>query len=282
MPRRSSMLARRRDHRRRLWQQRDQHEARRPTPAVTVAGVALLLLAGTTVLLLSSAGSHGAAQIGPAPTGHAPGGPALARSAPARSAPVGGTASTGDDAFAGAAAELAGPAVIEPLLVAPPGVRWEVFMGVALPYSRTAGPTLVDGPVYGGFERSQQGALLAAVQLGTRYLLTPGQGWREVLDRQVLPGVGRDAFARNRVGIDPHAPPGTYGQIAGFRIVTFTPQVAVMQLVSRFPTSGVLQVTTTTVRWSGGDWRVQLQPDGGTSPTAQAVPSLDGFVVWGA
>ncbi len=92
---------------------------------------------------------------------------------------------------------------------------------------------------------------------------------------------GRDAFARNRVGIDPHAPPGTYGQIAGFRIVTFTPQVAVVQLVSRFPTSGVLQVTTTTVRWSGGDWRLQLQPDGGTSPTAQAVPTLDGFVVWG-
>jgi hypothetical protein len=24
-----------------------------------------------------------------------------------------------------------------------------------------------------------------------------------------------------------------------------------------------------------------LQPDGGSSPTAQAVPDLDGFVVWG-
>ncbi len=266
MLRRSSTLAGRRDRRRRLWQQRDQPVARRPGPAVAVTGVALLLLAGTTVALLSSAGSPDAPPAGPAPVG---------------SAPAGRTTSTAQDAIAGAAAELADPAVIEPLLVAPPGVRWQLFMGVALPYSRTAGPTVIDGPVYDGFERSQQGALLAAVQLGTRYLLTPGQGWREVLDRQVLPGAGRDAFARNRVGIDPHAPPGTYGQIAGFRVVTFTPQVAVVQLVSRFPSSGVLQVTTTTVRWSGGNWRLQLQPDGGTSPTAQAVPSLDGFVVWG-
>ena len=263
---RSSTPAGRRDRRRRLWQQREKMVERRPVPAVTVAGVALLLLAATTVALESSGGSPGAPPAGAAPAG---------------AAPAGSTTSTADDARAGEAAELAAPAVIEPLLVAPHGVRWQLFMGVALPYSPTAGPTRVDGPVYGGFERTQSGALLAAVHLGTRYLLTPGEGWREVLNRQMLPGAGRDAFARNRVGVDPQAPPGTYGQIAGFRVVTFTPQVAVVQLVSRFPSSGVLQMTTTTVRWSGGDWRLQLQPDGGTSPTAQAVPSLDGFVVWG-
>ena len=41
------------------------------------------------------------------------------------------------------------------------------------------------------------------------------------------------------------------------------------------------QVTTTTVKWVHGDWRLELQPDGGPSPTAQTVPDLDGFVVWG-
>lgn len=266
MLRRSSTLAGRQDRCRYRRQQRDELVDRRPRPAVAIAGAALLLLAGTTVALLGSTGAPGAPSAGPGPVGAAP---------PAR------TTSTTDAAVAGDATEHADPAVIEPLLVAPEGVRWQLFMGVALPYSPTAGPTVVDGPVHGGFERTQQGALLAAVQLGTRYLLTPGEGWREVLARQVLPGAGRDAFARNRAGIDPQAPPGTYGQIAGFRVVTFTPQVAVVQLVSRFPSSRVLQVTTTTVRWSGGDWRLQLQPDGGTSPTAQAAASLDGFVVWG-
>lgn len=231
--------------------------------AVAVAGVALLLVGGTTVALL-----------GAEDRSDSPGAP--------WATPVQPDAACSTDAPLAAAASGPAEAVVEPLLVAPEGVRWQLFMGVALPYSSTFGPTVVDGPVYGGFGRSQSGALLAAVQVGTRYLLTPGEGWRDVLDRQVLPGTGRNAFARNRGGIDPQAPPGTYGQIAGFRIVTFTSEVAVVQLVSRFPTSGVLQVSTTTVRWVESDWRLQLQPDGGTSPTAQAVPTLDGFVVWGA
>ena len=183
------------------------------------------------------------------------------------------------------AGDLGGqPAVApdEPLLVPPADLLWRGFMGVALPYSATAGPTVIGDPVVAGFARSQQGALLAVAHLGVRYLLTPGEGWRLVLDRLVLPGDGRDAFARMRAGLEPQAEPDTYGQFAGFRVVTFTPDVAVLQLVSRFPDSGVLQVTTSTVHWRDGDWRLQLQPDGGPSPTAQAVPSLDGFVVWGA
>ena len=258
----SSTLASRSDRSGRLWRQRDEPAARRP--AAAVAGVALLLVAGTTVAVLGADGPSGSPGATPA------------------AAVAADTTSTPDAPPAATAPGAADAAVVEPLLVAPEDVTWQLFMGVALPYSSTAGPTVADGSVYGGFEHSQPGALLAAVQLGVRYLLTPGEGWREVLDRQVLPSAGRDAFARNRAGIDPQAPPGTYGQIAGFRIVTFTPEVAVVQLVSRFPTSGVLQVSTTTVRWVQSDWRLQLQPDGGTSPTAQAVPSLDGFVVWGA
>jgi hypothetical protein len=174
----------------------------------------------------------------------------------------------------------AAPADAGPLLVAPE-VDWQLLAGVPLPYSQTAGPLEVDGPVYSGYARSQTGALIAAVQLGTRYLLTPGEGWREVLGRQVLPGLGRDVFARNRADVDAEDPPGSYGQPAGFRFVAYTPDVASIQLVSRFPTTGNLQVVTVTVHWAGGDWRLQLQPDGGSSPTAQAVADLDGFVVWG-
>jgi len=168
-----------------------------------------------------------------------------------------------------------------PLLVAPK-VQWQLFAGVLLPYSKTAGPLTVDGPLYSDYERSQTGAVIAAVQLGNRYLLTPGDGWREVLQRQVLPGTGRDVFARNRMAMDDTPdPPGTYGQTAGFRFVAFTPDVASIQLVTRFPTSGSLQIVTVTVKWVDGDWRLELQPDGGSSPTAQRISDLDGFVVWG-
>ena len=108
-------------------------------------------------------------------------------------------------------------------------MTWQLFSGVALPYSSTAGPRSVDGPVYAGYERSQTGALIAAAQLGTRYLLTPGDGWREVAERQVLPGVGREVFLAARAEVDDlDVPPGTYGQLAGFRVVAFTPDVAVI------------------------------------------------------
>ena len=171
-------------------------------------------------------------------------------------------------------------ATIEPLLTAPP-VTWQLFAGVPLPYSATAGPSIVDGPVYAGFERSQAGALLAAAHLGTRYLLTPGPGWRDVVAQQVLSGPGRDAYVRIRATVEDADSSDGHGQPAGFRILAFTPDVAVVQEAVRFPLSGVLQVTSTTLRWVGGDWRLQLQPDGSTSPTAQQAPDLDGFVVWG-
>jgi hypothetical protein len=186
--------------------------------------------------------------------------------------PSGAAAGPDDTASAGAATE--------PLLTAPT-VSWQLFSGVALPFSPAAGPHRVQPPVYAGYQRSQAGALIAAVQLCTRYLLTGGQGWRDVVARQVAPGVGRDAYvvARARVQLDD--PPGSYGQVAGFRVLAFTPDVAVLELVSRFPLTGRLQVTTTTLTWVDGDWQLVLQPDGGSSPTAQAVPDLDGFVVWG-
>lgn len=174
----------------------------------------------------------------------------------------------------------AGGAGVPPLLTEPT-LTWQLFEGVPLPFSATAGPKTVDGPVYAGYERSPVGALVAATQLGTRYLLTPGDGWREVVDRQVLPGLGRDTFVRNRAAVDGQDPPGTYGQPAGFRVVTFSPDVAVIQQATRFAMTGTLQVTTSTVKWVNGDWRLELQPDGGSSATAQAVADLDGFVVWG-
>ena len=241
---------------------RDDEKLTGPRPGTIAAGVvAVVILIGAGAVALSGASSPSAV---PTP------GPAAAVTA----APVASAAAVPLRPASAATQE-------GPLLVAPK-VQWQLFAGVPLPYSKTAGPLTVDGPLYSGYERSQTGAVLAAVQLGNRYLLTPGDGWREVLQRQVLPGTGRDVFARNRAAMDDTPdPPGTYGQTAGFRFVAFTPDVASIQLVTRFPTSGNLQIVTVTVKWVDGDWRLELQPDGGSSPTAQRISDLDGFVVWG-
>ncbi|WP_158013636.1 hypothetical protein [Carbonactinospora thermoautotrophica] len=154
-----------------------------------------------------------------------------------------------------------------------------MFHTVAVPSSPTAGPAVVDGDVARCYAHTPTGALLAAWQIGIRYLVA--DDWRTVVAQQVMPGPGRDTYVRLRAQVTANSDqPGQYGQVAGFKFVTYTPQVAVIQLVSRFPT-GSLQVITATVVWSDGDWKLQLQPDGSVSPSAQHVPSLAGFVVWG-
>lgn len=232
--------------------------ADRKPGSVLAATVAAALAAGAVLVALAGGGTPSAAPAAALPPGTAP-----------------------PSAADGSSELVQTPAAAAPLLTAPP-VSWRLFAGVPLPYSASAGPRTVDGPVHAGFERSQAGALLATAHLGTRYLLTGGSGWRQVVARQVLPGPGRDAYVRLRATVeDVTNSPGAPGQPAGFRFLAFTPDVAVVQEAVRFPLSGVLQVTSTTLRWVGGDWRLQLQPDGSTSPTAQQVPDLDGFVVWG-
>jgi len=162
---------------------------------------------------------------------------------------------------------------------APPGVRWELFQTVALPYSAKAGPRQVDTSVAAGYAHTPTGALLAASHIPVRKLLAPN--WQQVVERQVMPGPGRDAFAAARATITDATPAaGQLGQFAGFRFVNYSPDTATVQLVNRF-VSGRMQVTTITVQWDGTDWRLALQPDGSDSPSAQKIDSVVGYIEWG-
>ncbi|WP_147431831.1 hypothetical protein [Motilibacter peucedani] len=159
-------------------------------------------------------------------------------------------------------------------------MTWSLFQGVALPSSATDGPSRINGPVYAGYSRTPTGALLSASNLVFRYLITPGEGWRQVVEQQVLAGAGRDRFVQLRAKATADDPSGTFGQIAGFQFVTYSPDLAVVELVSRF-SNGTMHVSTNTVRWVDGDWRLELQPDGSTTPNVQPVASLSGFIPWG-
>ncbi|WP_157254802.1 hypothetical protein [Nonomuraea typhae] len=162
----------------------------------------------------------------------------------------------------------------------PADVTWSVFHGVAQPASRLHGPHRVEGEVARCFAHTPPGALIAAWQLCTRFVLA--DDWRQVVELQVVPGPGRDAYVaqRARIRADTSRTGGGYGQLAGYAIASYTPQVATIQLVSRFAATGHLQVNTVTVVWDGADWRLQLQPDGSISPSLQALSSLAGFVPW--
>lgn len=170
----------------------------------------------------------------------------------------------------------------------PKGLTWSWWAGELEPASATAGPAHVSGAVTSGYARTPLGAVIAAQQIASRYLASPNGGWRAVTLAQVVPGPGRDAYLKARAKVSDAAPAAGYAQPAGFRYVSWTPDVAVVQLAAQLPGrsgDGLLvgyQVATATLLWLDGDWRLQLQPDGGVSPTATRVPTPSGFVLWGA
>lgn len=164
--------------------------------------------------------------------------------------------------------------------VAPGGITWRLLNGVVLPYSNSAGPGLVQGSVARCYARTPLGALLASVQITYRLVATPD--WKAVIEQQFVPGPGRAHFmqlvAQAEKAPGSSQPKGTYTQVAGFNFVTYTPSVAVIDLVVRSD-SGSMTASPVTVEWSGGDWKVSL-PASGTGPPAQPVSSIVGYVLW--
>ena len=202
-------------------------------------------------------------------------------SAPATVAPSPTTART---PVMSAPSDPAGSVTAAVPTATPSDVSWSLFDGIALPSSPSAGPTQVSGAVHAGFAHTPEGALVADAQIAVRYLATPGTGWRDVLAEQIVPGPGISAYSKERaeagLGDATDVDTAGVGQIVGFRFVTYTPSVAVIQIVVRFPSSGQYQVATNTVDWLDSDWKLQLLPDGSSASTVQQVNDLAGFVPW--
>ncbi|MFJ4418805.1 hypothetical protein [Streptomyces sp. NPDC088925] len=162
-----------------------------------------------------------------------------------------------------------------------PAVDWDLEGPVILPSSPSTGPARIDerAGIARCYAHSPAGALVAAAQIGARYIVAPD--WKRVMEEQTY-GPGRDEMIKARGEFMRTAPPaspvpGELGQIAGYQVVTYSPDTAVFQLVVRFDT-GELQESTATVRWEDGDWRYQLPEKSGVP---QTVPDLDGYHVWG-
>ncbi|WBB62015.1 hypothetical protein O7599_05600 [Streptomyces sp. WMMC500] len=161
----------------------------------------------------------------------------------------------------------------------PPPATWELYRTVALPVSKEAGPAVVDGDLARCYARSPTGAVMAAAQIGHRVALA--EDWRAVVDEQTYGNAkGAMVTAREKAAesASPPAPqPGELGQIAGFDVITYTGDMAVIQLVTRF-TGGTLQVSTSTLRWTEGDWRYEISDTGAPQKT---LTTLDGYTEWG-
>lgn len=219
---------------------------------LVVAVVVLVLLVGVSLvaLLLNRGGDGSQAAPSAAPTGAQP---TSASSAPAE--------------------------VLPPLTAAPAGVTWKLFQGVALPTSRTDGPTRVTGPVHAGYSQTPTGALLAAAQIVARSIVDPGlSDLRQIGQQQLVAGPGQTAYLTLVNSFTDNQPPAAgYAQYVGFRYITYAPDVAVVSLATQ-SRSGVFQAGTHTVRWVDGDWKLELPQSGLQQP--QVVQNISGYVPW--
>jgi len=162
-----------------------------------VIGAALLALAGALVAVVvigGGRGRHPAAALPPPP-------------------PVPSQSTASSPVVAPPAASSPTDRDLSIPLTTPAGLTWSLWHGEWEPYSRTAGPAHVAGAVAAGYARTPLGALVAAQQIGTRYLISPNGGWRTVTLAQVLPGTGRDRFLAARVRRPAGRRPRTAGRV---------------------------------------------------------------------
>jgi hypothetical protein len=233
---------------------------RRRVPFLILAAVAVI--AAALAVVITATGHHRRNPAAHAPAGAAAGAP----STPAASTPAAATATTSTPA----------PLVTAIPTTPPTGVTWQLFQGVALPFSPTDGPTRITGTVYAGYSHTPYGALIAQVQISARYLITPNGGWRPVVEQQVMPGTQRDTYAKARATSGDDPPPSGYSQIAGFRFVTYTADLAVISMASR-SSGGGLASYDATMRWVDGDWKYELPPIG---TQLQPLTDLTNYTPW--
>jgi hypothetical protein len=159
-----------------------------------------------------------------------------------------------------------------------PEVEWSVYQGLVVPSSDVHGPMVVEGSVARCYSHTPSGALIASVQIGSRYLLAPDGV--AVVREQTVPGKGQRALIdalEERGPVEVQS--GDVCQVAGFRFVAYTPDRAVIARASRCP-GDVLQLTEVAVEWRDGDWRVVLDENGSESAITSTLTDLTGMTAW--
>ncbi|MET7457502.1 hypothetical protein ABZT03_37750 [Streptomyces sp. NPDC005574] len=161
----------------------------------------------------------------------------------------------------------------------PKDITWHTLGIGRVPVSVSAGPTKFQGAVWWCFAHTPMGSVLAATVIPTQM---SGSEWRTVTDQQVVAGQGRKLFVFQRTAVpdtDSSDSAPVTSSYAGFQVTSYTGETAtVRQLIKN--EEGYAS-TSVSVRWSGGDWKIE--PDGSGGLYSQLAPeqSVVGYTLWG-
>ncbi len=161
----------------------------------------------------------------------------------------------------------------------PAGVSWSLAKGVAVPSSASDGPVLHTAAGVGYcYADTPLGALLAASNLG-RGTGTAAQIQQDGNEHSAVPNeYSAQAAAQPS---PPETGADTGAQLAGFRIISYSPsQASIALVISVTGNPGTYGVSTAAMEWNQGDWRVVLQPGPSPVVTTSSTTSLAGYVAW--
>jgi hypothetical protein len=212
------------------------------------------------------------------------------RRIPRSSESAGGSGNSGDEAPSASAdvapeacPDLAGRITDTPKQE-PSEITWKKFRFIWVPFSAASGPAREQGGVASCYARTPIGALIAAAQTATRATLAAD--WRQLAEKQFIPGPAADAFIRRLEQATRNAPvlredPGML-QPAGFKILTYTPDQAMIALLYGTPGGTVYQVGVYSLIWQGGDWKINPGPDGKVEVMLHQPTTVDEYIPWGS
>ncbi|MDX3524674.1 hypothetical protein [Streptomyces scabiei] len=164
---------------------------------------------------------------------------------------------------------------------APGDFHWKANGTGLVPVSKAAGPLKYDGPVWSCFAHTPMGAVMAAHSI-TDHLSY--DGWRKVVNKQVVPGAGRDALIATRSQEADKSTTGSpdAGGYAGFTVLSYDETRATVMVLVRGMGDGGFGSASVTMRWQDGDWKLSPDPDGTVYSGVSQVSGTDGFVTWEA
>ena len=164
---------------------------------------------------------------------------------------------------------------------APPAVNWQFETDMLIPLQAQGGPASTDGNgLRHCFAHSPTGAVLAAmVTLGQ--IRNPDLT-EAVLRERIAPGVGRTrALSAVRSSPTPRNT-GETSQFTGFKVIDYLPNRTIVSIAVRIDSQKVAALPVTLL-WTGGDWKLVLQPDGSFNGEVapDVLQSLEGYVRFG-
>lgn len=160
-------------------------------------------------------------------------------------------------------------------LTSAPTTEWTIVGTMAAPGSAEVGPgTTDDNGLRRCYSHTVEGALFATANIWA--MGTNGSLGESITDKLAVPGPGRDAAlaqAANTTGN------GLSAQIAGFKTLAYSGDAATIDIAFTLNTGALMSIATE-LRWSEGDWKVQLSDDGQGAYRPVTLQSLGGYVPW--